>query len=414
MVFNIIEEKIRKILKNEEKWCKTLKIRNPYLDSFKVHYTHKLPMFDGTAFKKYPEHAHIYDKLWVSKTQGKKCGSLENILQENKEIEFPIFIKPRHGNKSASSKGCYKIKDMNELKKHVGKKDVMWSEFYDGNETMTDFVMVNGKVTYQLTCIYSPPKNGFTDEWKYISPKNKPPKAIEEWVNVHMKGFSGICNIQYRKDSIIEVGMRPARGGAYLQSTNNVNIIKNINNVIEKNVWVYLPKEQLGFKPYYSFKCFSKIPIFYLLPQHTIDIIMYTTGAKKFYEYYFEPVGNDGCVFFQFLHEDFQAGMRLKWMLETLFMFLQLFFVIMFIIPFVLIFMFKKTFVGITMLIIVTLLFSTKFFNPLSCQYGLWKLFKQQFNIVTTKKEDIINDQGEIVSDDESDSDGESDSENEE
>ena len=95
-------------------------------------------------------------------------------------------------------------------------------------------------------------------------------------------------------------------------------------------------------------------------------------------------------------------------------MFLQLFFVIMFIIPFVLIFMFKKTFVGITMLIIVTSLFSTKFFNPLSCQYGLWKLFKQQFNIVTTKKEDIINDQGEIVSDDESDSDGESDSENEE
>jgi len=405
MVFNMIEEQIRKLLKNEETWCNTLKIRNPYLDSFPVHYTPNLPMFDSTAYKKYPEHAHVYDKLWVAKTQKKKCGPLETILQENREIEFPIFIKPRHGNKSASSKGCYKIKDMNELKSHINKKEVMWSEFYDGNETMTDFVMVNGRVTYQLTYIYSPPKNGFTDEWKYISPENKPPKAIEEWVNQHMKGFSGICNVQYRKDSIIEVGMRPARGGAYLQSTDNVNIIKNINNVIEKNVWIFLPKEQLNFKPYYSFKCFSKIPVFYLLPQHTIDIIMYATGAKKFYEYYFEPVGNDGCVFFQFLHEDFKSGMRLKWMLETLFMFLQLFFIIMFIIPLVLIFVFKKTFVGIILFIIIAILFSTKFINPLSCQYGLWKLFKQQFNIVTTKKEDIINEQGEIVSDDESDSD---------
>ena len=405
MVFNIIEEQIRKILKNEEKWCNTLKIRNPYLDSFPVHYTHNLPMFDSTAYKKYPEHAHVYDKLWVAKTQKKKCGPLETILQENREIEFPIFIKPRHGNKSASSKGCYKINNMNELKSHINKKEVMWSEFYGGNETMTDFVMVNGRVTYQLTYIYSPPKNGFTDEWKYISPENKPPKAIEEWVNQHMKGFSGICNVQYRKNSIIEVGMRPARGGAYLQSTDNVNIIKNINNVVEKNVWIFLPKEQLNFKPYYSFKCFSKIPVFYLLPQHTIDIIMYATGAKKFYEYYFEPVGNDGCVFFQFLHEDFKSGMRLKWMLETLFMFLQLFFIIMFIIPLVLIFVFKKTLVGIVLLIVISILFSTKFINPLSCQYGLWKLFKQQFNIVTTKKEDIINDEGEIVSDSDSDSD---------
>ena len=66
--------------------------------------------------------------------------------------------------------------------------------------------------------------------------------------------------------------------------------------------------------------------------------------------------------------------------------------------------MFKKTFIGIILLIVVSILFSTKFINPLSCQYGLWKLFKQQFNITTTKKEDIISDQGEIVSDNESDS----------
>ena len=76
--------------------------------------------------------------------------------------------------------------------------------------------------------------------------------------------------------------------------------------------------------------------------------------------------------------------------------------------------MFKKTFIGIILLIVISILFSTKFINPLSCQYGLWKLFKQQFNISINKKEDIINDQGEIVSDDDDDDDDDDDSENDE
>jgi hypothetical protein len=80
--------------------------------------------------------------------------------------------------------------------------------------------------------------------------------------------------------------------------------------------------------------------------------------------------------------------------------------VILFIIPFILILKYNKPYIGIIMLIVVCMMFSTKFINPLSCQYGLWKLFKQQFNIVTSKKDDIIiNDNGEL--EDESESDGE-------
>ena len=41
-------------------------------------------------------------------------------------------------------------------------------------------------------------------------------------------------------------------------------------------------------------------------------------GAMKFYEYYFEPTGTHSTVFFQFLHKDFETGMRLKQMIESL------------------------------------------------------------------------------------------------
>ena len=40
-----------------------------------------------------------------------------------------------------------------------------------------------------------------------------------------MKGYTGICNVQYRGKIIIEVGLRCARGGAYILNTKNkVNI----------------------------------------------------------------------------------------------------------------------------------------------------------------------------------------------
>jgi len=38
----------------------------------------------------------------------------------------------------------------------------------------------------------------------------------------------------------------------------------------------------------------------------------------SFYEYYFEPTGRHSTVFFQFLHRDFNTGMRLKRMIETI------------------------------------------------------------------------------------------------
>ena len=40
-----------------------------------------------------------------------------------------------------------------------------------------------------------------------------------------MYDFSGICNVQYRGDKIIEVGLRLARGGAYIYSTQNYKLI---------------------------------------------------------------------------------------------------------------------------------------------------------------------------------------------
>jgi len=73
-----------------------------------------------------------------------------------------------------------------------------------------------------------------------------------------MKGFSGACNVQYRGTKIIEVGLRLARGGAYIYSTNNQTLINSINDLVNHNRWNYsLTSDDFHFKEYYSYETFN-------------------------------------------------------------------------------------------------------------------------------------------------------------
>jgi hypothetical protein len=369
------------ILQYDEEWCKMLGIFNPYLDPFDYNFSKQVPMYDITAYNKYPKYNFVYDKLWIAKSQNIKCGELEE-LQKRKNIKFPIFIKPRWGHKSASSKNCFKIKKYEDLIPHFDKEDMIWSEYIDAQETMTDYILVDGNIVFQMTSVYSKQQNGFIDKWKYISSDNKPPEKMNEWVKSHMGGFSGICNLQYRGDIIIEVSLRLSRGGAYIKSTNNENIVRNINNVIDKGIWDHSLDNKLDYKPFYSYKCYTNLPIIYLLPQYVIDSIMYTFNCKGFYEYFFEPSGKTGMVFFQFLNEDHKKGLMCTKFIEYLLFFIQLFFIISIIGIIYLLFKDPKNKNLKTYTIVIIILYLTRFLNPLSTQYGLYKAQKQQVGLM--------------------------------
>jgi hypothetical protein len=127
---------IGNLLHYEESWCKFMSFFNPYLDPFNNHLTTKMPVFDGKAYKRYPHHNFVYDKLWIVKSQGLKGGKLENLIGKETTVKYPIFIKPRWGHLSASSKNCFKVTSAKELKKYVNYKNMMWSEFIDAKEEL--------------------------------------------------------------------------------------------------------------------------------------------------------------------------------------------------------------------------------------------------------------------------------------
>jgi hypothetical protein len=300
------------IKKYDAAYSSALQIFNPY-KVFPYRISRKIPIYDMQAYKLNPSYRFVYDKLFIVQSQYIKGGELKDVP---KDVQYPIFIKPRWGHKTSTSKDCYKIKSPEELTPHLHKKDMMWSEFIDDREGMTDFILVNGEIVFQLTYVYSEKQHGFADVWKHISSDNKPPPEIVDWVSKYMVGYTGPLNVQYRSTKIIEVGMRFARSGMYLESTNHKVLIESINHLAETKTWIC--RETIIIEPFYSFKCWSPIPIACLISQHVIDAIMKYGHSMPFYEYYFEPTGSHSIIFFQFLHKNFEEGMMLKDMLERI------------------------------------------------------------------------------------------------
>ena len=368
------EEILKKIGGYEIPWCKTMGFFNPYVDPFKYFISKNIPDFDGEAFMKYKKHNFVYDKLWIAKSQGLMAGDLDK-LKKNDNIILPIFVKPRWGHETASSKNCFKVKSWDELDRYKQIPDMMWSEFIDAKEQMTDYFLINGQIVHQITYIYSDSQNEFIDEWKYIDCDSKPISKITDWVNRHIVGFTGAVNVQYRDDKIIEVGLRLARGGAYILSTQNKYLIENINNLANKGIWEYNIEDKMRFTPFYSFKCYSSAPLIYIYPQYVLDYIMKKHNCMPFYEYYFEPGGKNGMVVIQFMHKNFEQGMKAKKHFETMINMAQYTFIFLFIISLI-IFSINKT-IGLVMIITVGMLFNTRFLNPIGAQLTHWKATKQ-------------------------------------
>ena len=131
-------------------WCNFLNIKQIY-GNFPINFMDTIPQYDNPAFKSQPNYHFVYDKLFITQSQNIPSGKLNELNTNDLSIEYPIFIKPRWGHTSAGSKDCYKINNKKDLQRYITKPNMMWSTFINANEGMTDFIMKDGKILYQLT-----------------------------------------------------------------------------------------------------------------------------------------------------------------------------------------------------------------------------------------------------------------------
>jgi hypothetical protein len=167
-----------------------------------------------------------------------------------------------------------------------------------------------------------------------------------------------------------------ARGGAYIISTRNEALIHNINNIFLNKSWDYNLTEEMKFKPFYVYKCYTQIPIVYIFPQKIVDWYIKSKTNFPFYEYYFEPTGSTGMVFFQFMDDDFERGMQTKKEIENIFNIAQM---IMYALICLVIYLLGSTEWDYRYLLafFVLFIFSTRLFNPIGANYKLYKGQKQ-------------------------------------
>ena len=67
------------------------------------------------------------------------------------------------------------------------------------------------------------------------------------------------------------------------------------------------------------------MPIIYLWPSKLLNIILNKCTDMPLFEYYFEPINNEGFVFLQFMHNNFEKGCRQKILLNYYFLSHKLF-----------------------------------------------------------------------------------------
>lgn len=182
--------------------CEADPWRLQYFDAVACPDDVMVPTEDGDAWKWYPKHRWVYDKLQVADSQGFVCGphGLE-------PPSFPVFSKPVF-NMRGMGIGSRVIRTPREYKANQ-RPGHIWMPMLEGEHVSTDVAVVDGKAVWQCHCIGAELDGGMFDYWTVLA-EHRP--EIEEylasWIERKMAGYTGMMNFETIGAKIIEVHLR--------------------------------------------------------------------------------------------------------------------------------------------------------------------------------------------------------------
>lgn len=175
-----------------------------------------------------------YEMFKYAKSNGlrtiKTYGTIEEFEKEKKEIEFPVFVKPRTGSGSVGAKKVNSLKDLKELFKQD--PSLIIQEYMDGIDLDADVYI--DSISKKVISIFSKKKleskiGGASKTISFIDEKLN--KFIEQIVSKFE--FKGAINIDffYKNGEYYLSEINPRFGGGYIHAyEENVNFIKYLIN----------------------------------------------------------------------------------------------------------------------------------------------------------------------------------------
>ncbi|MCG6873271.1 MAG: hypothetical protein LJE84_13375 [Gammaproteobacteria bacterium] len=202
--------------------CEADPWRRQYFENVACPPDVRIPTEDGDAWKWYPEHKWIYNKLAIAESQDLLCAP-HGIDPEH----FPVFSKPIY-NMRGMGAGSGVLRTLKEYR-HRQRPGHMWMELLDGEHVSTDCAVVAGQVRWMRHTVGAPLAGGMFDYWTVLaSDRPHVEQYIQTWVHQNLAAYTGMLNFETIGARIIEIHMRFADQWPDLYGTGWVEALVNL------------------------------------------------------------------------------------------------------------------------------------------------------------------------------------------
>jgi hypothetical protein len=161
-----------------------------------------IPTDDGDAYQLHPAHRWVYNKLLVCETQG-----LEHGPHGIPPSRFPVFSKPIYNLRGMGVGG--QVIGSHEEYVRAETPGYLWMPLLTGEHVSTDVAVVDGTAAWWRHTVGTALAGGTFDHWTVLA---EPRPALEaragEWLRRHLRGYSGLVNLETIGGTIIECHLR--------------------------------------------------------------------------------------------------------------------------------------------------------------------------------------------------------------
>jgi hypothetical protein len=197
-----------------------------------------IPINDPVAWPLYPRHRIVYDKLFVCESQSVRHGP-HGVAPDR----FPVFSKPIV-NLDGMGSGGRVLRSAKELAAHFTSGH-LWMELLSGEHVSTDVALARGTPCWWRHTIGHPLPRGMFDYWAVLTARRPALEAyLARWIRAHLRGFTGVVNIESIGGTIIECHLRMAEQWADL---NGPGWLDAVVALYTRGRWRYADRRRTGY-----------------------------------------------------------------------------------------------------------------------------------------------------------------------
>ncbi len=161
-----------------------------------------IPTEDADSWLWYPGHRWVYDKIAVALSQDLEAGP-HGLMPPR----FPVFSKPITNLKGMGA-GSRLLSTADEYEQNLTPGH-MWMTLLQGRHVSSDIAVVDGEPRWWRHVSGVPGGEGTFDYWTVHA---APDEALEDycgaWIRGHLRGYTGMINIESIGGRMIEVHLR--------------------------------------------------------------------------------------------------------------------------------------------------------------------------------------------------------------